>query len=135
MRTKILLKNIRYNSLDFSRVPFDLVVNVPFLFEYFRRNSWNFFGIYMFNFLRTSGSESDGSSRKGSIKSRLGPLKKKNEPTGLTITLSRSNDTAKHKRKRSYESLDSDSDASEVKNQLLLYIDLNLLILKYDQFF
>ena len=89
----------------------------------------------MFNFLRTSGSESDGSSRKGSIKSRLGPLKKKNEPTGLTITLSRSNDTAKHKRKRSYESLDSDSDASEVKNQLLLYIDLNLLILKYDQFF
>jgi hypothetical protein len=57
-------------------------------------------------------------TRKGSIKSRLGlPAKKKNEPTGLTITLSRSKEEEngiEKKRKRSYETMDSDSDTSEV---------------------
>lgn len=59
-------------------------------------------------------SDSESDTPKKSLKSRLGVPKKKNERTGITITLSRSNDEKRHRRrKRSY---DAESDTSEVSS-------------------
>ena len=96
------------------------------------------FGRRLYSQSETSDSEpevrkSRSGSRRGSIKDRLGSLtpkkeikterneKKRNELTGLTITLSQNaNDKKKSedskKRKRSYETMESDSDVSEVSS-------------------
>merc|ERR1719454_851609 len=60
-------------------------------------------------------SDSESDVPKKSLKSRLGVPKKKNERTGITITLSRSKDEKRsdRRRKRSY---DAESDTSEVSS-------------------
>jgi uncharacterized phage infection (PIP) family protein YhgE len=95
------------------------------------------FGRRLYSQSETSDSEpevrkSRSGSRRGSIKDRLGSLtpkkeikterneKKRNELTGLTITLSQNASDKKKsedkKRKRSYETMESDSDVSEVSS-------------------